>query len=97
MSKQHKKETENKITRLHLQAFLLREEGATRHIICRYMTIISGHARYRRKQTRCNHCSARYSNMPDHNCLCCGYQLRRVCRWKSQSAPECVARERNEI
>ncbi len=97
MKSQNEINWENKITKIHLEAYYLRVEGATRHIICRYMIFKCGPGKYQRGETRCNQCSTNYGKLSDRDCPCCGYQLRRHQRWKANSAPERIVRERREL
>ena len=95
--KQKDKIWSKKVTKLYLEAYLLREEGIMKHLICRYMTIRSGHDRYIKGNCRCNHCSAKFGIIKDFACPCCGYQLRRHCRWVMQSGSEVKMRESHYI
>lgn len=96
MSKQSDRQWQKKITQIHLEAHLLRSEGASRHIICRYMMAKKKRGAFEVGQKWCQHCSTRL-DIQERDCPCCGYKLRIRNRWKNNSDPARKAREKKEI
>lgn len=76
---------EDKITKLHLEVFLLREEGQTKHLICRIMGVKRGNGGYvyRNKLKYCKKCAVVFQK--EKRCPCCGFFLRTTHKQKAHT------------